>query len=956
MDSSGNAYVVSVPGTAVSKIPAGCMSPSCITTLGGGLVAPESIAIDGSGNLYIANTGNSVIDEIPTGCTTTSCMVVLGGNFSSPEGVAVDGSGNVYVADSIMTVISEIPAGCTATKFAGSLCTVTTLEGGLNSPFGVAVDGSGNVYVADSNNALIKEFPAGCTAADYTATTCSATTLGGGFTSPVGIAVDSSNNVYVTDITNKNVVKIPAGCTAADYTAATCVEATLGSGFNQPNGVTVDSKGYIYVADALNSAVEKISLGAVDFNEVAVGMSTSPGITLPFYFTTGGTIGTPVVLTLGASGKDFADAGTGTCTTNGTSNSYSVGSYCTVNVTFTPKDPGLRSGAVQLVNNSGAVLATVFVYGTGAGPLLATQQGTANVVNVGTPGGTPLGYPAGTAVDGAGDLYIADHSNNRIVEYSAGGVASVVPVGTPGGIGLSGPTSVAVDGAGNLYIADTSNNRIVEYSAAGVASVVNVGLLGGTALSGPEGVVVDGAGDLYIADNTNKRIVEWSQTQLPSLAFAATSVGSVSSNSPQSVTVQNIGNAALNVSALAASTNFNLNGSNTTCTSTTSLAAGDTCVLGIEFQPTATGALAGTVTLTDNNLNGTNAQQVIHTSGTVVQIGITPAAGALPGGTVGTAYSVTFAASGGTAPYIYSYSSSGTLLAGLALNSTTGVLSGTPTAVGSSSFSITATDSNSISNTQSYTLAIAQASTTTTLKASAATITAGASETLTATVASSGGTPTGTVTFLNGTTVLGTGTLASGVATLTSTTLPVGADSITASYAASGNFAASTSTATVVTVTAATAAAQGFTLAVSPDAVTVDQGLIGTTTVTLTPTSGYAGKITLSCSGMPASSSCTFSPTATSFTGSGNTPATVTLSLATFSLPTKTASLRQGSPLPWQSDPMPLLAGAFWLPGLLAAGVGLRKKLPARTLHLLLLLTLLTSLGILSGCAATWNL
>ncbi len=81
----------------------------------------------------------------------------------------------------------------------------------------------------------------------------------------------------------------------------------------------------------------------------------------------------------------------------------------------------------------------------------------------------------------------------------------------------------------------------------------------------------------------------------------------------------------------------------------------------------------------------------------------------------------------------------------------------------------------------------------------------GANVTLTATVSSTAGTPTGTVTFYSGATALGTGTLnGSGVTTLGTTALTGGSDSVTASYAALGNFAASASTATPITVTGAT--------------------------------------------------------------------------------------------------------------------------------------------------------
>ena len=92
-------------------------------------------------------------------------------------------------------------------------------------------------------------------------------------------------------------------------------------------------------------------------------------------------------------------------------------------------------------------------------------------------------------------------------------------------------------------------------------------------------------------------------------------------------------------------------------------------------------------------------------------------------------------------------------------------------------------------------LTVTGAATTTTLTAPASAA-YGAGVTLTATVASTAGTPGGTVTFYNGATPLGTGALnASGVATLSTTTLPPGTDSITAAYAAAGNFAASTSAA-----------------------------------------------------------------------------------------------------------------------------------------------------------------
>ncbi len=97
------------------------------------------------------------------------------------------------------------------------------------------------------------------------------------------------------------------------------------------------------------------------------------------------------------------------------------------------------------------------------------------------------------------------------------------------------------------------------------------------------------------------------------------------------------------------------------------------------------------------------------------------------------------------------------------------------------------------------TLTVTGAATTTTLTAPGNS-NYGTSVALTATVASTAGTPGGTVTFLSGSAPIGMGTLNGGVATLSTTALPAGSDAITASYAASGNFAASASTATIITV------------------------------------------------------------------------------------------------------------------------------------------------------------
>jgi trimeric autotransporter adhesin len=153
--------------------------------------------------------------------------------------------------------------------------------------------------------------------------------------------------------------------------------------------------------------------------------------------------------------------------------------------------------------------------------------------------GAQLHLPAGIAVDGAGNLYIADSANNAIREVSVGGgnISTIAGLGptAPGFSGdlsaavaanLNGPLDVAVDSSGNVYIADTNNANIRLITAstgiittiAGSTAIVSGAVVlafayggdGGTAitasLAGPAGVAIDSSGNLYIATYADNRI------------------------------------------------------------------------------------------------------------------------------------------------------------------------------------------------------------------------------------------------------------------------------------------------------------------------------------------------------------------------------------------------------------------------------------------------------------------
>jgi hypothetical protein len=140
----------------------------------------------------------------------------------------------------------------------------------------------------------------------------------------------------------------------------------------------------------------------------------------------------------------------------------------------------------------------------------------------------------------------------------------------------------ARDAAGNLYITDSGTDSVYEVTPGGVQTTLISGL------NVPDGVAIDGSGNLYIANTYNKQVVKIDRADAPSLKFDSTQVGSTSADSPKAVQVENIGNVALQFSALTYPADFpqgRATRKTTQCTASTSLAAAGTCVLTIDFSP-----------------------------------------------------------------------------------------------------------------------------------------------------------------------------------------------------------------------------------------------------------------------------------------------------------------------------------------------------------------------------------
>ena len=417
-----------------------------------------------------------------------------------PSGVAVDGAGNLFIADRYNHRIRKVDAAGIISTVAGTGSFGFSGDGGpaiqaqLNDPSGVAVDGAGNLFIADTDNHRIRKVDA----AGIISTV--AGTGQGGFSgdgdpatasrldNPSGVAVDGAGNVFIADEDNHRIRKVDA----AGVISTVAGTGELGIGefggdggpatqaqLHDPSGVAVDGAGNVFIADTDNNRIRKVDGAGVISTVAGTGQGGFGGFSGDGGPATASWLDYPGGVAVDGAGNVFIADGS--------------------NNRIRKVD---AAGVISTVAGTGER-----EFGGDGGPAVQAQ----------------LNEPGGVAVDGAGNVYIADRGNNRIRKVDAAGVISTVAGTGERGFGGDGgpavqaalfyPSGVAVDGAGNVYIADRGNNRIRKVDAAGIISTVagtGQGGFGGdggpavqAALSYPSGVAVDGAGNVYIADRGN---------------------------------------------------------------------------------------------------------------------------------------------------------------------------------------------------------------------------------------------------------------------------------------------------------------------------------------------------------------------------------------------------------------------------------------------------------------------
>ena len=410
VDSAGNVYVADDWNQAIRKV----TSAGVVTTLAGdptildsnsyavggysdgtGSAArfngPASVAVDSSGQVYVADTYNNVIRAV----TAAGVVTTLAGSpwppsgtndgtgnaarFNYPTSIAADTNGILYVPDAFNHTIRKITSGGVVTTLAG-LAGIPGSDDGtgsaarFNYPTYVVPDGAGNLYVADGHNHTIRKVTLGGVVTTFVGspgTSGSDDGVGSAarFNQPRGLALDNAGNLFVVDRDNCTIRKVtPAGLVTTLAGTAGVVGSANGTGsaaqFNYPRGMTIAGAGNLYVADSINETIRKVTPAGV--------VTTLAGLA-------------------GTSG--IAD-GTGSAARFSTP--FGIGADTSGNLYVGDTD----NNTIRKVTLAGTVT-------TLAGNLLA---GSAD----GEGAAARFYQPGGTAVDSAGNIYLADSLNNSI--------------------------------------------------------------------------------------------------------------------------------------------------------------------------------------------------------------------------------------------------------------------------------------------------------------------------------------------------------------------------------------------------------------------------------------------------------------------------------------------------------------------------------------------------------------
>jgi trimeric autotransporter adhesin len=475
------------------------------------LDSPSALALDGAGNLYIADSDDNRVREVfsTTGMISTVAGTgvagYLGDNIPAAQaelnhsnGIAVDSAGNLYIADSGNNLIREVDANSrvirTVAGVAGAAAgyngdNLPAVGATLNAPTGIVVDFTGQIYFSDPLNHRIRKVDAAGIISTL-AGNGTAGLLGDGdlasnaeFNSPAGIALDHEGHLYVADSGNNGLRVVSQG---RDFPAVAIASSS-------PPTHTI----FLRIREA--AAVSSPAIPETQVQPDASGVTPKP---------------------------EFSLSNILGCTMDGTTVNPG-GSICAISITFSPRYPGLRTAGMQITANDISISAGLCGMGLAPQAVVTPVRIETVLSGANIDHGIAMTKPQRIATDCAGNIYVADPATNVVWELQnhtgasptviAGGGA-LAPAQANGGPALDAalqqPSDLALDGAGNLYIAETGANMVRKVNLANgmIATVAGTGTAGysgdkGAAtnanLNNPTGIAANPVGDLFIADTGN---------------------------------------------------------------------------------------------------------------------------------------------------------------------------------------------------------------------------------------------------------------------------------------------------------------------------------------------------------------------------------------------------------------------------------------------------------------------
>jgi sugar lactone lactonase YvrE len=686
---------------------------------------------------------------------------------------------------------------------------------------------------------------------------------------PSAIVFDTAGNLYIAETGNQVIRKVDltgnittiAGTGTQGFSGdnGSATSATLDS----PQGLALDTKNNLYLADTHNHRIRKLNLTTGIITTVA-GIATA-GFSGDTALATAAQLNLPTAIALDAANNLYvADTG---------------------------------NHRIRKINATTGIITTVAGDGT---------QGYSG--DAGPATSAAIDSPTGLALDNQNNLYLADTHNHRIRKITAatGIITTIAGTGTQSFSGdtaastaatLALPHGITIDPAGNLYLADTQNHRIrrIDATTGIITTIAGDGTQafagdGGPAIAAslntPRAAALSPSTLLTLADTGNQRV-----RQLDSAPAPATTIH----------TIAGLGLTAPGALTLSAPSVIAYGTGQLTATLATTNATGAITFLDTTTDNTGTASTTtlGTATLSSNiatlpastlpagqhNLTASYSGDATHSGAqsSALALTITPRQ-------LNATISPTTLLYGQTIPGI-----SGTLIGILPQDSSSLTATFTTSATALSSagtYSISATLNGPAAGNYAIpspvaTLTINPATTLITLSNLLATATPGSSITLTAHVASTtSGSPTGSVTLLDGSATLATTPLSpTGDAVFTIPSISQGQHSFTALYAGSPNFSPSVSAPQLLTGGTGTPDTSDFALAPTGTTTqTVPSGSSANYTFSVQLQGNMSSPITLAATGLPNLAKASFNPP---IVPPGSASNTFTLTIAT---PNTTAS------------------------------------------------------------------